>query len=154
MRYRLIGSILVCLFSASIFAARFSAGGAILRVNESAMKFSLKKEGAVVSLAVENPSASALTARIKLGLIDPRDSVRATAMIEASAPSGYSISTIPMVKSARAITTSGGCSGTDSVTKSPRLILRAKRLNQSPVSSRCQRSRRTFSGCWFRRRTK
>ena len=35
MRHRLIGSMLVCLFSASIFAARFSAGSAILRVNES-----------------------------------------------------------------------------------------------------------------------
>ncbi len=98
MRYRLIGSILVCLFSASIFAARFSAGGAILRVNESATKFLLKKEGAVVSLAVENSSATALARRINLELIDPRDSVRATAMIEASVPSGSSVSTVPMVK--------------------------------------------------------
>jgi A-macroglobulin complement component/alpha-2-macroglobulin family protein/carboxypeptidase family protein/MG2 domain-containing protein/A-macroglobulin receptor len=98
MRYRMIGSVLVCLFSASIFAARFSAGSVALGVNESATKFSLKKEGAVVSLAVENSSASALTARIKLELIDPRDSVRATAMIEASVPSGSSVSTVPMVK--------------------------------------------------------
>jgi uncharacterized protein YfaS (alpha-2-macroglobulin family) len=98
MRYRLIGSILVCLFSASIFAARFSAGSAILRVNESATKFSLKKEGAVISLAVENSSAAALTARIKLELIDPRDAVRATAMTEASVPTGSSVSTVPMVK--------------------------------------------------------
>src|SRR5262245_18102638 len=98
MRHRLIGSILVCLFSASIFAARYSADSPSLRVNESAMKFSLKKEGAVVLLAVENSSSSALTARIKLELIDPRDAVRATAMIEASVPSGSSVSTIPMVK--------------------------------------------------------
>jgi hypothetical protein len=98
MRRRLIGSILACLFSASIFAAGFSAGSAILRVNESATKFSLKKEGAIVSLAIENSSASALTARIKLELIDPHGSVRATAMIEASVPSGSSVSTVPMVK--------------------------------------------------------
>jgi hypothetical protein len=39
-----------------------------------------------------------LTARIKLELIDPRDAVRATAMIEASVPSGSSISTVPLVK--------------------------------------------------------
>src|SRR5215813_14636482 len=98
MRHRLIGSILVCLFSASIFAARYSADSPSLRVNESATKFSLKKEGAVVLLAVENSSSSALTARIKLELIDPRDAVRATAMIEASVPSGSSVSTVPMVK--------------------------------------------------------
>jgi hypothetical protein len=98
MRYRLIGSILVCLFSASIFAARFSAVSAALRVNESATKFSLKKEGAVVSLAIENSSSSALTPRIKLELIDPRGSVRATAMIEASVPSGSSVSAVPLVK--------------------------------------------------------
>src|SRR5499426_1905879 len=98
MRHRLIGSVLVCLFSASIFAARYSANSPILRVNESATKFSLKKEGAVVSLAVENSGSSALTARVKLELIDPRDAVRATAMIEASVPSGSSVSTVPMVK--------------------------------------------------------
>ncbi|HEV2664931.1 MAG TPA: hypothetical protein VG324_08470, partial [Blastocatellia bacterium] len=98
MRHRVIGSILVCLFSASIFAARFSAGSAILRVNESATKFSLKQEGAVVSLAIENSRSSTLNARIKLGLIDPRDVVRATAMIEVSIPSGSSVSTAPLVK--------------------------------------------------------
>ncbi len=98
MRHRLIGSVLVCLFSASIFAARYSANSPSLRVNESATKFSLKKEGAVVSLAIENSSSSALTARIKLELIDPRDAVRATAMIEASVPSGSNVSTVPMVK--------------------------------------------------------
>src|SRR5262252_4882045 len=101
MRHRLIGSVLVCLFSASIFAARFSANGPGLRVNDSATKFSLKKEGAVVSLAVENSSSSALTARIKLELIDPRDAVRATAMIEAPVPSGSSVSTLPLVKVGR-----------------------------------------------------
>jgi A-macroglobulin TED domain/Alpha-2-macroglobulin family/MG2 domain/Carboxypeptidase regulatory-like domain/A-macroglobulin receptor binding domain/Alpha-2-macroglobulin bait region domain/Macroglobulin domain MG3 len=98
MRHRLIGSVLVCLFSASIFAARYSANSPILRVNESATKFSLKKEGAVVSLAVENSGSSALTALVKLELIDPRDAVRATAMIEASIPSGSGVSTVPMVK--------------------------------------------------------
>lgn len=98
MRHRLIGSILVCLFSASIFAARFSASSPGLRVNESTTKFSLKKDGAVVSLAIENSSSSPLTARIKLELLDPRDAVRATAMIEASVPSGSSVSTVPMVK--------------------------------------------------------
>jgi alpha-2-macroglobulin-like protein len=98
MRHRLIGSVLVCLFSASIFAARYSANSPILRVNESATKFSLKKEGAVVSLAVENSGSSALTARVKLELIDPRDAVRATAMIEASILPGSGVSTVPMVK--------------------------------------------------------
>jgi hypothetical protein len=98
MRRRLIGSILVCLFSASIFAAGFSANSPGLRVNESATKFSLQKAGAVVSLAVENSASSALTARIKLELVDPRDAVRATAMIEVSIPSGSSASTIPLVK--------------------------------------------------------
>jgi A-macroglobulin complement component/alpha-2-macroglobulin family protein/carboxypeptidase family protein/MG2 domain-containing protein/A-macroglobulin receptor/macroglobulin-like protein len=98
MRHRLIGSVLVCLFSASIFAARYSANSPSLRVNESATKFSLKKEGAVVSLAVENSGSSGLTARVKLELIDPRDAVRATAMIEPSVPSGSGVSTVPMVK--------------------------------------------------------
>src|SRR5262245_22339597 len=98
MRHRLIGCVLVCLFSASIFAARYSANSPILRVNESATKFFLKKEGAVVSLAVENSSSSALTARVKLELIDPRDAVRATAMIETSVPSGSGVSTLPLVK--------------------------------------------------------
>jgi len=98
MRRRLIGSMLVCLFSASIFAARFSANSPGLRVNESATKFSLQKSGAVVSLAIENSSPSALTARIKLDLVDPRDAVRATAMTEVSIPSGSSVSTLPLVK--------------------------------------------------------
>src|SRR5215510_11073663 len=98
MRRRLIGLVLVCLFSASIFAARFSAGVGPLRVDESATKFSLMKEGAVVSLAIENSGSSPLTARIKLELIDPHDAVRATAMIEASVPPGSGVSTVPMVK--------------------------------------------------------
>src|SRR5262245_16871900 len=79
MRHRLIGWILVCLFSTSIFAARYSANSPSLRVNESATKFSIKKEGAVVSLAIENSGTSPLTARVKLELIDPREAVRATA---------------------------------------------------------------------------
>lgn len=98
MRRRLIGSILVCLFSASIFAARFSANSPSLRVNESATKFSLQKAGAAVSLALENSGSSALTARINLELIDPRDAVRAKAISELSIASGSSVSTIPMVK--------------------------------------------------------
>src|SRR5262245_57609828 len=98
MRHRVIGSILVCLFSASIFAARFSANSPGLRVNESATKFSLQKAVAVVSLAIENSHSSALAARIKLELIDPRDVVRATAMIEVSVPSGSSVSPAPLVK--------------------------------------------------------
>jgi uncharacterized protein YfaS (alpha-2-macroglobulin family) len=98
MRHRLIGSILVCLFSASIFAARFSANSLGLRVNESATKFSLQKAGAVVSLAIENSGSSAVTARIKLQLIDPLDAVRAAAMTEISVPSGSGVSTIPLVK--------------------------------------------------------
>ncbi|HEU0179475.1 MAG TPA: MG2 domain-containing protein, partial [Blastocatellia bacterium] len=98
MRHRLIGSIFVCLFSALIGAARFSANSPGLRVNESATKFSLQKAGAVVSLAIENSSSSALTARIKLELVDPRDAVRATAMSEVSIPSGPSVSTVPLVK--------------------------------------------------------
>src|SRR5215813_877594 len=98
MRHRLIGSVLVCLFSAAMFAARYSANSPSLRVNESATKFSLKKAGAVVSLAIENPGSSALTARIKLKLIDPRDAVRAMAIIEASVPPGSGVSSVPMVK--------------------------------------------------------
>ncbi|HKC88775.1 MAG TPA: MG2 domain-containing protein, partial [Blastocatellia bacterium] len=98
MRRRLIGSVLVCLFSASIFAARFSASSPGLRVNESATKFSLEKAGAVVSLAIENSRSSTLTARTKLQLVDPRDAVRAMAMIEVSVPSGSSVSTLPLVK--------------------------------------------------------
>jgi len=47
MRHRLIGSLLVCLFSASIFATKLSANAAGLRVTESATKFSLQKEKAV-----------------------------------------------------------------------------------------------------------
>jgi hypothetical protein len=38
MRRRLIGSVLVCLFSASIFAAGFSANSPGLRVNEGEKK--------------------------------------------------------------------------------------------------------------------
>jgi hypothetical protein len=38
---------LVCLFFASIFAARFSANSLSLRVNESATKLSLQKSGAL-----------------------------------------------------------------------------------------------------------
>jgi A-macroglobulin TED domain/Alpha-2-macroglobulin family/MG2 domain/Carboxypeptidase regulatory-like domain/A-macroglobulin receptor binding domain/Macroglobulin domain MG3 len=98
MRHRLIGSIVVCLFSASIFAARYSANNPSLRVNESATKFSLQKAGAVVSLAIENSRSSALTARVKLELIDSRDAVRATAMSEISVPPGASVSTAPLVK--------------------------------------------------------
>src|SRR5262245_30694299 len=98
MRRRLVALILVCLFSASIFAARFSANNPGLRVNESATKFSLQLSGACVSLAIENPGSPALTARIKLELIDPRDVVRATAMTEVSIPSGSSVSTVPLVK--------------------------------------------------------
>jgi hypothetical protein len=98
MRRLLIGSILVCLFSASIFAARFSANSPGLRVNESSTKFSLQKSGAAVSLAIENSSSTPLTARIKLELIDPRDAVRATATTELTVQSGASVSTVPLVK--------------------------------------------------------
>ncbi|MGH9766045.1 MAG: MG2 domain-containing protein [Blastocatellia bacterium] len=98
MRYRLIGSLLVCLFSASIFAAKFSANVAGPRVNESATKFSLRKEGAVVALALENPRATTSPARINLELINPRGVIRATAMRETSVPSGSSVITIPLIK--------------------------------------------------------
>jgi uncharacterized protein YfaS (alpha-2-macroglobulin family) len=98
MRHRLIGSVLVCLFSVSIFAARFSANSPELRINESTTKFALQKSGAVVSLAIENSGSSALTARIKLQLIDPGAAVRAAAMTEISVPSGSSVSTLPLVK--------------------------------------------------------
>ena len=79
MRYRLISLLLLCLFSASLFAANFSANNADLRVSESATRFSLQKEGAIVKLALENSRASALSARIKLELINPREAIRATA---------------------------------------------------------------------------
>src|SRR5574341_1286003 len=98
MRYRLIGSLLLCLFSASMFAAKFSANTTDLRVGESATRFSLQKEGAIVKLALENSRASALPAQIKLELINPRETIRATAMQEISIPSGSSISTIPLIK--------------------------------------------------------
>lgn len=98
MRHRLIGSLLVCLFTASIFAAKFSANAVGLRVNESATKFSLRKENAVVSLAIENTHSATLTARINLELINPRDVIRATAVSETSVPSGSSVFTLPLVK--------------------------------------------------------
>ncbi len=98
MRHRLIGSVLACLFSASIFVPGFLAYGPGLRVNESATRFSLKEGGAFVSLAIENLSLSTLTARIKLELIDPRDAVRARGMIEASVPPAGGVSTVPLVK--------------------------------------------------------
>ena len=97
MRCRLIGSILLCLFSASMLAARFSANSTALRVNESTTKFSLQKTGAAVSLSIEN-SGSTLTARIKLELIDPRHRIRATAMTEISVPAGPSVHILPLVK--------------------------------------------------------
>jgi hypothetical protein len=98
MRHRVIGSLLVCLFTASIFAAKFSANAVGVRVNESATKFSLQKEKAVVSLAIENSRTATMTARIKLELIDPRNLVRATAMSEVSIPPGSSVSAVPLVK--------------------------------------------------------
>lgn len=98
MRYRLIGLASVCLFSASIFAAKFSANVAGFRVNESATKFSIRKEGAVVALAFENPRATASLARINLELINPGDVVRATAMREISVPPGSSVFTTPLIK--------------------------------------------------------
>ncbi|HKQ73450.1 MAG TPA: MG2 domain-containing protein [Blastocatellia bacterium] len=98
MRHRLIGSLLVCLFSASIFAAKFSANAVGLRVNESATKFSLQKEKAVISLAIENTHSATLTARISLELINPRGVIRAAAVSETSVPSGSSAFTLPMVK--------------------------------------------------------
>src|SRR5262245_46648297 len=101
MRHRMIGLVVVCLFSATIFAARYSAGSSGLRVNESATKFSLQKDKAVISLAIENSRSSAAPARIKLELIDPRDAVRATGMIEASIPSGSSVSVVPLVKTGK-----------------------------------------------------
>ena len=98
MRHRLIGSLLVCLFTASIFAAKFSANAIGLRVNESATKFSLQKEKAVVSLAIENSHSATLTARINLELINPQDVIRATAVSENSVPSGSSVFSLPLVK--------------------------------------------------------
>ncbi len=98
MRYHLIGSLFLCLLSASIFVAKFSAKTSGLRVNESATKFSLLKGDATVSLALENPGAAATPARINLELINPRDVIRATAMSEISVPSGSGLFTIPLVK--------------------------------------------------------
>jgi hypothetical protein len=98
MRRHLIGSLLVCLFSAAAFATQFSAKAIGLRVNEAAARFSLQKEGAVVTLALENAGVDPLPARIKLELVDPRNAVRALATREISAPSGASVQTINLVK--------------------------------------------------------
>jgi hypothetical protein len=98
MRYRLIGSLLLCLFSASMFAAKFSASASDLRVNESGARFSLQKEAAIVKLALENSRAIALPAQINLELIDPRDTIRARATQEISISSGSSVSAIPLIK--------------------------------------------------------
>ena len=83
MCYRLIGSLLLCLFSASMFAAKFSANTSDLRVSESATKFSLQKEGAIVRLALENTRAGALPAQIKLELINPREAEEAEVKVVA-----------------------------------------------------------------------
>ncbi len=101
MRHRLIGSLLVCLFSASIFAAKFSANTVGLRVNESATKFSLQKEKAAVSLAIVNSHSATFTARINLALITPRNVIQATAVSETSISPGSSVFTLPLVKLGR-----------------------------------------------------
>jgi A-macroglobulin receptor binding domain len=73
MCHRLIGSLIFCLLSATIFAAKFSAKVSHLHINESATRFLLQKGGATVSLALENPLTVAMTARVTLELVDPRD---------------------------------------------------------------------------------
>jgi len=65
MCYRLFGSVLVCLFSASIFVAKFSANVSDLRITESATKFSLRKEGEVVSTAKKTEQATGIWSRIQ-----------------------------------------------------------------------------------------
>ncbi|MGH9835156.1 MAG: hypothetical protein ACRD9Y_19215, partial [Blastocatellia bacterium] len=64
-------------FWAAMFAAKFSANTSDLRVSESATRFSLEKEGAIVKLALENSRAGALPARINLELINSREAIRA-----------------------------------------------------------------------------
>jgi A-macroglobulin TED domain/Alpha-2-macroglobulin family/Carboxypeptidase regulatory-like domain/MG2 domain/A-macroglobulin receptor binding domain/Macroglobulin domain MG3 len=98
MRHRLIGSLFFCLLSAAIFAAKFSANISSLHVNESATRFLLQKEGATVSLAVENPQAVATTVRITLELIDPREAIRGKAAIDKSIQPGPSFLSIPLFK--------------------------------------------------------
>jgi A-macroglobulin TED domain/Alpha-2-macroglobulin family/MG2 domain/Carboxypeptidase regulatory-like domain/A-macroglobulin receptor binding domain/Macroglobulin domain MG3 len=98
MRHRLIGSLFFCLLSAAIFAAKFSANVSTLHVNESATRFLLQKEGATVSLALENPLTVSMTVRVTLDLIDPRDIIRGKAAIDKSIPSGHSFLTIPLFK--------------------------------------------------------
>jgi hypothetical protein len=95
---RLIVTLLVCLFSASIFAANFSVSVIDLRVNEAATKFLLQKEGAVVTLALENASVNPTSAQIKLELVDPRNVVRAMATRDVSVPSGSGVQAISLTK--------------------------------------------------------
>jgi A-macroglobulin TED domain/Alpha-2-macroglobulin family/MG2 domain/Carboxypeptidase regulatory-like domain/A-macroglobulin receptor binding domain/Macroglobulin domain MG3/Alpha-2-macroglobulin bait region domain len=98
MRHRLIGPLFFCLLSTAIFAAKFSANISTLHVNESATRFLLQKEGATVSLALENPLTVSMTARVTLDLIDPHDIIRSKAAIDTSIPAGPSFLKIPLFK--------------------------------------------------------
>jgi A-macroglobulin TED domain/Alpha-2-macroglobulin family/MG2 domain/Carboxypeptidase regulatory-like domain/A-macroglobulin receptor binding domain/Macroglobulin domain MG3 len=102
MRHRQIGSLFFCLLSATIFTANFSAKiTTTLHVNESTTRFHLQKEGATVSLAMDNTRAATTTARVTLELIDPHDILRGKAALDISIPSGPSFLKIPMFKIGR-----------------------------------------------------
>jgi A-macroglobulin complement component/alpha-2-macroglobulin family protein/MG2 domain-containing protein/carboxypeptidase family protein/A-macroglobulin receptor/macroglobulin-like protein len=99
MRHRLIGSLFICLLSATALTAKYSAKISTVHVNESETNFLLQQGEASVTLALENQTSSTAKVRITLELIDPRDVIHARAGLETSLQSGPGLLNLPLIKS-------------------------------------------------------
>src|SRR6185503_19476739 len=62
---------------ALLFGLQFSSASSALQINEAATKILLEDESAKVSLAIKNPSSSAVPAHVKLEIVDTENRVQA-----------------------------------------------------------------------------
>jgi A-macroglobulin TED domain/Alpha-2-macroglobulin family/Carboxypeptidase regulatory-like domain/MG2 domain/A-macroglobulin receptor binding domain/Alpha-2-macroglobulin bait region domain/Macroglobulin domain MG3 len=78
MRRRIWVFVLFCLFVVSLLFSQLTNATAGLRLDEAATRFLLAEGRTGASLVVENPLGQALPARVRVELLDPRGTVRAS----------------------------------------------------------------------------
>jgi hypothetical protein len=79
-----------------LLAAHLSSASSALRVDESRIRVSPDGSQTRVTLAVENGTGSAFTARVRLELLDPRDKVRASASSDVQVRRGANTFAVPL----------------------------------------------------------
>jgi A-macroglobulin TED domain/Alpha-2-macroglobulin family/Carboxypeptidase regulatory-like domain/MG2 domain/A-macroglobulin receptor binding domain/Macroglobulin domain MG3 len=87
--------VLLCLF-VCLLAAHLSSASSALRVDESRIRVSLDERQTRVTLALENGTGSAFTARVTVELLDPHDKARASATTDVQVRRGANQLSIPL----------------------------------------------------------